>query len=908
MSSSSKRVKLEPAWPALAMTGPGGFDGEEKLRALCDDPKELTALFVASMGLNAKWLLDALGLPAETDIPMVIACHHRDRCWSGQVSDRRATGAVVAGHRGLTLIFPPFADAPGKADSYTVRAAAPRGLLGCVHAKLLVFFRKDRLRVVVSTANFTRGGWKHQRNHLWSMDFPALPDSVPLEALLSCNSSFGEELAAYMSNLLAPCAPSESDARLVTMLRRYDFSAASREGIHLVASIPGIVPLRLPTRPPGACATFRCGLAGSDHHRPVAEVILDLHGLLHANGVIDEDGCCALELVPMPHNTFDANAIAVRLPFEVRDQLPALMHKAGGLLSEGKRLASKCADGIVGFLPKAVAEWIGPLIRCLGLSFRCRAPPRQLFSSHTRVGVETLLIDVYLPTASRSGVSDSTAIAPANADDFARLDVCMVQLLARIERPRGLARLRQLLRPHSWPPADKAKAFHYTTSSCGNLFSTEGRRFLATFSRAVGSAAESTDSADEDGGHWTSVNDSKSAAITESMYPAVVYPSIGEIRSVCEAAQKRAAFIDATTGSVITGGRVRLNGLEQKPDLNGRCGTIVEPSPGENKAKEGRVLVRLDRELPQGKKPISVSLTKLVQGPPSISWPYMCSDKTWKVYQDLQASQKNEDKCLKGKLRVCELKRMRMGRNSGAPKEDKQDGIASLMHSKIAIRWWDDGCGWIYIGSHNFSPAAWGMPLRCESAEANARDRGQQLWTANYELGVLRIEPPKPKSHPNVQVVAGDGNEANGSAAAHFWRELRHQLGYKPGSRFCEGDGWQSNHDLALATQRRIGRLARELHGESPPPAAVGSPGGGGEAMVPYLYPGEPLREVVVGVATSCEWLPGQGLDPSRPESGDVELGGTEALLMLQFHAQYAQAREEDNGEYARALVVARAV
>ena len=77
-----------------------------------------------------------------------------------------------------------------------------------------MFVRKDRLRVVVSTANFTRGGWKHQRNHLWSMDFPVLPDSVPLDALLSCNSSFGDELAAYMSNLLAPCAPSESDASL----------------------------------------------------------------------------------------------------------------------------------------------------------------------------------------------------------------------------------------------------------------------------------------------------------------------------------------------------------------------------------------------------------------------------------------------------------------------------------------------------------------------------------------------------------------------------------------------------------------------------------------------------------------------------------------------------------------------
>ena len=69
--------------------------------------------------------------------------------------------------------------------------------------------------------------------------------------LRTASGGFAQELAAYMSALIAPCAPSSAEAHLVARLGTFDFGRASRDlGVHLVASVPGIVPLRLPTRAP----------------------------------------------------------------------------------------------------------------------------------------------------------------------------------------------------------------------------------------------------------------------------------------------------------------------------------------------------------------------------------------------------------------------------------------------------------------------------------------------------------------------------------------------------------------------------------------------------------------------------------------------------------------------------------
>lgn len=49
--------------------------------------------------------------------------------------------------------------------------------------------------------------------------------------------------------------------------------------------------------------------------------------------------------------------------------------------------------------------------------------------------------------------------------------------------------------------------------------------------------------------------------------------------------------------------------------------------------------------------------------------------------------------------------------------------------------------GWVYCGSHNFSPAAWGRPLlKCPASVAPVL--GTPMLISNYELGLLFVDPP----------------------------------------------------------------------------------------------------------------------------------------------------------------------
>ncbi|URE48254.1 Tyrosyl-DNA phosphodiesterase [Musa troglodytarum] len=71
------------------------------------------------------------------------------------------------------------------------------------------------------------------------------------------------------------------------------------------------------------------------------------------------------------------------------------------------------------------------------------------------------------------------------------------------------------------------------------------------------------------------------------------------------------------------------------------------------------------------------------------------------------------------------------------------------MHVKVARRCFQSGngmfsFGWIYIGSHNFSPAAWGNTL-LSSSESKA----PKLHICNYELGIILIVPPPVLSDPD---------------------------------------------------------------------------------------------------------------------------------------------------------------
>lgn len=242
------------AWPAsVTMTGPGGHSGSDKLRSLVGDPTSIDAIFCSTMGLDAMWLLRSIGLgprvdelnnkrgaPSQDACPRVVmACHHPGRCWRGIAKERRQDAAVPGYGNSVSLLFPPFTDAPDRisAGGYRHVDHAPQGLLGCMHGKFLLVFRETSLRVIVSTANFTRRQWDDTRNHLWSQTFPAAPAAAAaamgararLDRLLSrpgAANGFGQELASFVANLMAKCEPTNQEAALCTRLASYDYADA----------------------------------------------------------------------------------------------------------------------------------------------------------------------------------------------------------------------------------------------------------------------------------------------------------------------------------------------------------------------------------------------------------------------------------------------------------------------------------------------------------------------------------------------------------------------------------------------------------------------------------------------------------------------------------------------------------
>ncbi|KAI3943618.1 hypothetical protein MKX01_039246 [Papaver californicum] len=79
------------------------------------------------------------------------------------------------------------------------------------------------------------------------------------------------------------------------------------------------------------------------------------------------------------------------------------------------------------------------------------------------------------------------------------------------------------------------------------------------------------------------------------------------------------------------------------------------------------------------------------------------------------------------------------------------------MHVKVARRRFrsktgKSSFGWVYCGSHNFSPAAWGRPVAAPSAERTDKSarttscESSRLHICNYELGIIFVVPPSDKN------------------------------------------------------------------------------------------------------------------------------------------------------------------
>ncbi|KAJ4961789.1 hypothetical protein NE237_021699 [Protea cynaroides] len=82
-----------------------------------------------------------------------------------------------------------------------------------------------------------------------------------------------------------------------------------------------------------------------------------------------------------------------------------------------------------------------------------------------------------------------------------------------------------------------------------------------------------------------------------------------------------------------------------------------------------------------------------------------------------------------------------------------QDRVGYPMHVKVARRRFlsktdSSSFGWVYCGSHNFSPAAWGRPLsqssslKADGAVRINSTRHSKIHICNYEVGIIFTVPP----------------------------------------------------------------------------------------------------------------------------------------------------------------------
>ncbi|KAK9686792.1 hypothetical protein K7432_015042 [Basidiobolus ranarum] len=162
------------------------------------DKDNLRKLMLATYQLEADWFISKL----PHNIPICLV-----RNWHRQSGEKPGTSSL---HSKFTVIQPPL----------------PEDRYGSMHAKLMILYYDEFLRVVVTSANVTSLDWENFENAIFVQDFHRAQykmQHVP---------AFGKDLYHFLGALKVPNFIRNS-------LTSYDFSTA---GVSLIPSVPGCHP------------------------------------------------------------------------------------------------------------------------------------------------------------------------------------------------------------------------------------------------------------------------------------------------------------------------------------------------------------------------------------------------------------------------------------------------------------------------------------------------------------------------------------------------------------------------------------------------------------------------------------------------------------------------------------------
>ncbi|KAK9117770.1 hypothetical protein Sjap_016717 [Stephania japonica] len=200
------------------------------LQELLYPVESILRMFIATFTSDVPWFLLSCEIPY--NLPVTIACHNTERCWSSSLDKRTST--PYADYPNLVVVYPPFPDDIAFGKDHKKQGIA------CHHPKLLVLERKDNIRVIITSANLVSKQWNDVTNTIWWQDFPLRTHPNFSTLFISSNgknsfkSDFAAQLAGFMASLLVDVP---SQGHWITLLTKYDFGGATG---HLVASIPGM--------------------------------------------------------------------------------------------------------------------------------------------------------------------------------------------------------------------------------------------------------------------------------------------------------------------------------------------------------------------------------------------------------------------------------------------------------------------------------------------------------------------------------------------------------------------------------------------------------------------------------------------------------------------------------------------
>lgn len=471
--------------------------------------ESLSRMFIATFTSDILWFLSYCSVP--NNLPVTIACHNTEKCWSASPDKRIST--PYEQFPNLVVIFPPFPDVIAFGQDRKKQGIA------CHHPKLLILQREDSIRVVITSANLVSKQWNDVTNTVWWQDFPprSVPDYSALfvtsdkEPFEGFKSDFASQLAGFMASLLVDIP---SQAHWITELSKYEFGGADG---HLVASVPGMHKHITPF--PSESMYFLSGkycASGLVGMKFLGSVEASLVGLKHRfHTVADSNGAALKTLAAFvgkcQENAFGMSEVVLRR----NHNIPADANAVSVLICDLDEFAE--GDFIqLGFLPRNTAKWVASLSDAGFFSFSAYIYPKEVLAAALEGSSNQVQLLLYVS----QGPHFSEISSLLQPEHVASLS----SLIASLQRCVGLSRLHEVLGRYKWPELLETD-FVYGSSSIGTSVNSQ---FLAAFSSAAGKRSiqySESEESDPEWGRWNANEELRKPSMR------IIFPTIERVKN-----------------------------------------------------------------------------------------------------------------------------------------------------------------------------------------------------------------------------------------------------------------------------------------------------------------------------------------------------------------------------------------